>query len=699
MKMSTNRQRKIVRILFDEFHSESWSISRERAQEMNSHNPAQSSYALAAGSLSERDFIVERNLNRALDKDLLSGTDVLVFLHPCDRKWEKTTSSHSPKLSPQEITDIQEFVKRGGGLLVVTEYESDKYGNNLNEMLSTFGLQFENTTLVDVDSCHHENPTWIFGQPSETPFARALGHLVEKSCFYRSASCTASGPASLAWRASESATPPNAGLIGVAMAGAGRVVAVADSSLFGDPHLQEFHHLQLWLNLIYWCSAPTFHQTAVRQTISKTTIHPAWLTLKAEVNALRLLQNPDGSILRASHEIAQAHVSRIRSSLKTLTPLFEHQHDYLAQVDSDLDLWARTGLAKPNFGASLAAYHPERHRRDQLENLVFFPMYTPNASRDTRFEALVVRVPWPDWLGKLEHESYRNDRFAPGHLVDFTEGYESECAVLFPEIISLHERPTNNFSTIFCNREAQRLQRYSLQSSTIVQLDLHPQLECFLGSLPLMEDTLALWDLIHDKSHSLGELPFDPFMIRQRAPYWMYALEELRVDLRSFGEALQLAQNGFPFAHYVTYAILLDRIFRFPVTGPRVRNYDALGGQLLFSFLHQKDVLIWSESKLRVRWEILAGAVAEFREEIAQLYKFGSECSKVSFWIAAHDLVATHVVPNVASKWKKQTRIQIDETDPKKWIEAVHDDEFPLGSFHTHLLSRLNSMPAGKCII
>ena len=35
---------------------------------------------------------------------------------------------------------------------------------------------------------------------------------------------------------------------------------------------------------------------------------------------------------------------------------------------------------------------------------------------------------------------------------------------------------------------------------------------------------------------------------------------------------IRLAQEGFPFARYVTYAILLDRIFRFPVTGPRVRK-------------------------------------------------------------------------------------------------------------------------------
>ena len=85
-----------------------------------------------------------------------------------------------------------------------------------------------------------------------------------------------------------------------------------------------------------------------------------------------------------------------------------------------------------------------------------------------------------------------------------------------------------------------------------------------------------------------GDLPFDPFMIRQRSPYWMYSLEELRCDLTAFGEAVKLERDGFAFARHVQYAILFDRLFRFPVTGSRVRNYDGLGGQLLFAFLHAR---------------------------------------------------------------------------------------------------------------
>ena len=53
-----------------------------------------------------------------------------------------------------------------------------------------------------------------------------------------------------------------------------------------------------------------------------------------------------------------------------------------------------------------------------------------------------------------------------------------------------------------------------------------------------------MWDLIHDRTHSHGDLPFDPFMIKQRMPFWLYALEELRCDLTAFREAVALEERG-----------------------------------------------------------------------------------------------------------------------------------------------------------
>ncbi len=671
---------KTVNILFDESHSESWSVSAERAAEIQPEFPAHSSYQMAADALSRCNFMLQRNLDQPLPKKLLDPIDILALIHPSDAKWEKTTSPRSPILSPQEIKDIHSFVQDGGSLLVISEYEHDKYGNNLNDLLTPFGLGMNNTCVMDRVQCH-QNPTWILGEPAASEFA----YLCPRACFYLSGTCRVSGNARTIWRASEHATPRHGGLIATSQYGKGRVVLVADSSLFGDEHFQEFDHTQLWLNLLYWCAVPSFQRRPVIFPASAAATSPAWMLLKEEVHTLRRLQNKDGSIELQHHSAAGASIAAILARLESLQLFFPHQLDYLKKTAEDLHRWMQSKWVKPDFGASLAAFNPQLNRTDGREHIVLFPMYTPNASMETRLEALIIRTPWPSWLSELEQTHYRNNKFVPGQLVDFTEGYQSECAVLFPETISLSQRPSNSFGIIFSDRETRRLQLFAQKAAAIVQLELHPRLEAWLACEPIILDTLMLWDLIHDKSHSLGELPFDPFMIRQRAPFWMYGIEELRVDLRSFEEALKLFRGGFSFAHNVTYAILLDRIFRFPISGTRIRNYDALGGQILFSFLHQKDILLWHENRLTIRWDLLPEGIHELRGYFEKLYKLGSESSKMSFWIAAHDLISTWVHPNLASKWKKEGRTITDEKNISHWLSLIEEDEFPLGTFHLYL--------------
>lgn len=677
--------RKFVRVLFDEYHSESWSISAERARQMQPEDPANASYQRAADALGARDFLVRRNLDAPLSPETLSETDVLALIHPCDPKWERTTSTNPPALSAKELDAVLGFVRAGGGLLVITEYEHDKYGDNLNELLAPAGLRIENGKVFDRSACVLENPEWFCAAPAEDS---PLGHLASCACFYRAGWITGR---ETAWRASAQAHPANAGVIAAVPFGEGRIVVVTDSVLFGDERFGAFDHAQLWLNIVHWLAAPKAGQFPCVQIASPP---HAWPQLKANIDVLRALQQPNGAVPAEQHAAATLVVAAILANLDSLRPAFPHEAEYFEALMQDFTAWRGSGFAKPDFADSLLAFHPERNRRDGIEHLAVFPLYTPNASSDTRFEALLFSTPWPDWLDELERTRFHNGKFVPGHLIDFTDGYASECAVLFPETIALTGRAPNHFASIFCDREARRLQRCALECIAATQLPVFPELECWLGCLPLMQETIALWDLIHDTSHSVGELPFDPFMIRQRAPFWMYGLEELRVDLRAFGEAVRLAETGFPFARYVTWAILLDRIFRFPLTGSRVRNYDALGGQLLFAYLHQKDVLVWSDNRLTVRWEALAEGIGGLREELRTLYKLGADCSKLRFWLAAHELVARHVPPNIGSRWQRETYALVDESDPRAALALVHDDEFPLGSFHLNLCRHLQRGPA-----
>src|SRR6185369_6147570 len=53
---------RIGRVVFDEAHSEAWTIRPELARTMQPSHPEDSSYALAASALAEREFDVAANV-------------------------------------------------------------------------------------------------------------------------------------------------------------------------------------------------------------------------------------------------------------------------------------------------------------------------------------------------------------------------------------------------------------------------------------------------------------------------------------------------------------------------------------------------------------------------------------------------------------------------------------------------------------
>jgi hypothetical protein len=681
--------RKTAAVLFDEAHSEAWTIRPDVAQAIQPSHPEDSSYARAAEQLRSRDFAVAAHTGGALDAEALSAADVLVIAHPSDPKWEKTVPGGSPVLGPEELDAIEQFVRDGGGLLVLGEEEQDKYGNNLNALLQRFGLRLWNAMVSDYEHKHHA-PSWILAD-LDRPAAADGSDLfagVDQVCLYRAGTLGVDegAKARVIARASSTASEPNAPLAATARHGAGRVAVLADSDLFGDDCLDELDHAQLWRNLVYWLAEPAFAAEPA-PTPSAAKDDPHWADLKTATDELRLLQNAEGTV-EAGTDVAPL-VDRMTVAIAGLKPHFPHQQVYLDAVIADLRAW--NPVEKPDFTSALEAFRPEQQREDGVEHLVVFPMYLQNASRDTRFEALIVRVPWPEWLSALEAERYDNPKFVPVTFVDTTAGYDSECAVLFPETVSVAGRPANEFGGIFCDREAARFRRVIGEATDLLGVNLPPDAAALLRSADLSQSAFMLWDLVHDRAHSHGDLPFDPFMIRQRSPYWMYSLEELRCDLTAFGEAVKLEAEGFTFARNVQYAILFDRLFRFPITGSRVRNYDGLGGQLLFAYLHKHGIVRWTDNRLTVEWDRVADGVQALRAMVEELYRAGIDRSKVAHWIAAHELVSTYVTPTTASKWTKGNRPLSDESDPKAWIDLVEPDEFPLSMFYLQLQGKLSN--------
>ena len=684
-------QRKVASVLFDEAHSEAWTIREAVARAIQPSHPADSSYVAAAAALEQRDFTVAVHTGGPLTAEALAGADVLVLAHPSDPKWECVVPGGSPRLTAAELDAVEAWVRAGGGLVVLGEEEQEKYGNNLDELVGRFGVHIESRIVSDYEH-HHQAPSWVLADLAHPQGLGAdLLTRVGAACFYRATTLqTTNGARTLAQTAA-SANVPGAPLLVATEAGAGRVVVVADSDLFGDDCLGELDHRDLWENLVFWASGRAF-SLAAPPAPSAAPDDAHWRALKGETDALRLAQEPDGSVDLAAHdEVAlRAHVDAMAAAIEGLRPRFAHQADYLDAVVADLRAWPESGFARPDFTRALERFRPDLQREDGIEHLVVFPMYTQNGSRDTRFEALIVRVPWPEWLAGLERTRYDNPKFVPVTLVDFTAGYDSECAVLFPETVAVADKPVNHFGGIFCDREAERFRRVVSRAADVLGLNLPPDAAALLRSEPLSQDAYVLWDLIHDRAHSHGDLPFDPFMIRQRSPYWMYSLEELRCDLTAFGEAVRLEREGMAFARYVQYAILFDRLFRFPVTGSRVRNYDGLGGQLLFAYLHKHGFVHWTDNRLTVEWDTVADGVAALRAAVEELYRAGIDRSKVAHWIAAHELVSTYVTPSTSSKWTRGQRALSGESDPKAWIDLVEPDEFPLSMFYLQLQGKLS---------
>ena len=430
----------------------------------------------------------------------------------------------------------------------------------------------------------------------------------------------------------------------------------------------------------------------------------AWLSLKAAAIALQGLQQQDGSIPH-SHAEARVHVTAITDAIEVLRPAFPHDDAYLSASIRDFERWAEGGFGVPDFLDSLVAFQPQQHRVDGLRHLVVFPMYTQNGSSNRYVEALIVEVIWPEFIAELEAGDYGNKLFVSLRLIDFTPGYDTNSAVLFPETVAMREIPTFTWGAIFQDREAARYRRVVRAASDITRLELPAEAAAMLDDQQLTEKTFVMWDIIHDRTHMRGDLPFDPFMIKQRMPYFLYSLEELRCDLTAFRECVRLERalddlddldaiqrETLDQARLVQYAILFDRIFRFAITGSRVRNYDGLGGQLLFAWLHQRGVLDWTDTSLTVDWPEVPAAVIALGEAIDDLYWRSIDRPKTAHWLAAYDLVRATLTPNPASVWARGLPEEVLAGPPKAYTDAVLDDEFPLSMFYESLNKKMSAI-------
>ncbi|HEV7168817.1 MAG TPA: DUF6421 family protein [Micrococcaceae bacterium] len=426
---------------------------------------------------------------------------------------------------------------------------------------------------------------------------------------------------------------------------------------------------------------------------------PEWLALKAAATALQALQVKDGSVPDAAdHHAARGLIATITESIAALAPHFPHDAGYLHLLVQDFDRWSQNDLGVPDFLDSLMAFAPQRHRINGLGHLVVFPMYTQNGSTNRFVEAVLIEVIWPEFVSELEAGDYSNKLFVPIRFLDFTPGYDTNSAVLFPESVAVRETPAFTWGGIFADREAARFRRVLRAAAGITSLELPSDAAGLLDDQQLTQETFVMWDLIHDRTHMRGDLPFDPFMIKQRMPFFLYSLEELRCDLTAFRESVKVEHDDDAspearrHAKLVQYAVIFDRIFRFAITGSRVRNYDGLGGQLLFAWMHQHHVLHWTDTKLTIDWPEVPDVVIALGAKIEELYWRSIDRPKTAHWLAAYELVSGTVTPNPASVWAKGPDALPLDGAPRGLTDQVLDDEFPLSMFYEALEKKMRSV-------
>jgi len=676
--------RPLARVLIDESHRQAWTTRAELAAVMSPANPADASYVEAAEVLRRAGFVVDAHTSGALDAAALRDVDVLVIPHCSEDEWEATTGEGSPVYSGDEIDAIDAFVRAGGGLVILAETEQPKYGNNLADITRRFGIDVVNCTAQDPVRRFNDVSTWLLLDAAADRGADVFAG-VSGACVYRSGVLDVPDDAYVFARTFDTAMPPVAPVIAGVDAGAGRVLVVSDSDFVGDDSISDLDHRRLWHRLVTWAGA----RRATRGTegvVSAIVEHPAWTDLVDAVETLRPLQAADGSIA-GDPALAGACIDRIISDMAALAPLVPHQADYLAACAVDFRAWRDAGLGVPDFLDSLQEFRPELHRRDGVEHLVVFPMYTQNGNPDRNVEALVIRTVWPEWIAELEATAYDNAAFVPIEFAAFTSGYDTHSAVLFPETVATREVVKFTWGGIFCDREAARFRHVSRAAAERLKVSLPPEAELLLGDQRLAQETFVLWDLVHDRTHSHGDLPFDPFMIKQRMPYWMYGLEELRCDLSTFRETRQLEERGVVLAPYVRLAILFDRLFRFPTTGERVRNYDGLAGQIIFAWLHKAGVIRWTDNTLAFDWSAVQDSMDQLCDEVERLYREGIDRSRLGHWLAAYEFVSALVPPHPQSVWARGA--QELPVEPRAAVDAVLPDEFPLNVFYESLRKAL----------
>ncbi|MHA1377226.1 MAG: hypothetical protein ACTSRG_02480 [Candidatus Helarchaeota archaeon] len=206
------------------------------------------------GRIFENYNILRKNLSnlghicQAFDEPLVKITsfakyDLLVLACP-----------DNSKLTEDEINSILNYVKHGGGLLLLSHAGGDKgLRTNLRELTGKFGFYFNNDQVFD----YEKNLGYQSYALIEKLEPHEITNEIKNFCYRIGCSLTVKNNIKILANSRDSSIPQNAPLIASTEYGKGRIIGIGSYELFRDDvkgGIEYKNNLNLAINLFLWLS-------------------------------------------------------------------------------------------------------------------------------------------------------------------------------------------------------------------------------------------------------------------------------------------------------------------------------------------------------------------------------------------------------------------------------------------------------------
>ena len=218
---------------------------------------------------------IRTNESQDLTQQLLDNIDILIIGNPIDTFF-----------SSIEIKNIINFVREGGGLLLISEYGADfLQKTNLNDIAKIFGILFEKNLLKEDNEINHNCPSILSIQEfNDHKITNQIRDLVIGGCcsltLHKDAKpiLQSNGDAwseiyntsTNMWLKNEEGE--NYIISGCVEYGRGRVVAISDVDIFtNDPNigLNQLDNRKLVLNILNWLIEPAKESDVIFWTLNQ----------------------------------------------------------------------------------------------------------------------------------------------------------------------------------------------------------------------------------------------------------------------------------------------------------------------------------------------------------------------------------------------------------------------------------------------